>query len=247
MADETLITWNQKMTAASQAIRVMSMELTKYQKKQWKATYLEQFKDIIAAEDELQRNWGSREARNRLSDAQAALHEVRQQKFQFQENAILSKWARVGDRCTKEFFEHHMGTRRPIAIHHMQAGDRTLTAQADLESHILNFYEHLYSKDEEVELNVAARADCFQSIQPSVTEEHNVELLRPLTLEEVAEAVKQLPTGKSLGVDSIPAKFYHELWEDLELDIFNFILESMQQCHLAEELNVSKIALLPKS
>ena len=32
--------------------------------------YNAQFDDIIAAEEELQRNWGSREARNRLSDAQ---------------------------------------------------------------------------------------------------------------------------------------------------------------------------------
>ena len=56
MTDETLITWNQKMTEASKAIRVTSQELTKLQKKHWKATYLEQFEDIIAAGDELQRN-----------------------------------------------------------------------------------------------------------------------------------------------------------------------------------------------
>lgn len=75
--DDTLVTWNKKMVAANEAIRITSMQLTKAQKKNWKAAYLEQFEEIIAAEDELQRNWGSREARNRLSDAQAVLHEVR--------------------------------------------------------------------------------------------------------------------------------------------------------------------------
>ena len=83
MYDETFCTWNQKMVAANQAIRITSLELTKAQKHIWKETYQAQFEDIIAAEDELQRNWGSRDARNKLSDAQAALHEVRQQKFQF--------------------------------------------------------------------------------------------------------------------------------------------------------------------
>jgi hypothetical protein len=246
MADETL-TSNQKMVAASRAIRAKSTELTKTQKHMWKETYLAQFEDIIAAEDELQRNWGSREARAKLSDAQAALHEVRQQKFQLQESAILSKWARVGDRCTKEFFEHHMGIRRPITINQMQAEDRLLTSQTDLEAHILSFYEQLYAQDDEVESNSEARADCLQFIQTTVTEEHNAELLKPLTLEEVTEAIKQLPTGKTPGVDSIPTEFYQELWDDIELDVFNFVSESTQQCFLAEELNVSKIALLPKS
>ena len=74
-----------------------------------------------------------------------------------------------------------------------------------------------------------------------------LELLRPLTMEEVSEAMKQLPAGKSPGVDSIPAEFYQELWEDIDVDIFNFVSESINQCFIAEELNISKIALLPKS
>ena len=247
MEDESLVTWNKKMVMANQAIRYKSMELTKAQKQQWKASYLEQFEDIIAAEDELQHNWGSKEARNKLSDAQAVLHEVRKQKFQFQESAILSKWARVGDRCTKEFFEHHMGTRRPITINQMQDGDNLLTSQSDLQEHILKFYEKLYTRDEEVEDNLNAREDCLRFLQPTVTDEHNAELLQPLTLEEVSEAMKQVPAGKSPGIDSIPAEFYHELWEDIEMDIFNFVSESISQCCISEELNVSKIALLPKS
>lgn len=246
MEDDTLVTWNRKMVVANQAIRAKSLELTKAQKQQWKASYLAQFEDIIAAEDELQCNWGSREARNKLSDAQAILHEVRQQKFQFQESAILSKWARVGDRCTKEFFEHHTGIRRPIVINQLQDGDNTFTLQLDLEAHILDFYETLYTRDEVVETNEAARQDCLQFIHQTVTEEHNVELLRPLTMEEVSEAMKQLPSGKSPGVDSIPAEFYQELWEDIEVDIFNFVSESTH-CVLEADLNISKIALLPKS
>lgn len=182
-----------------------------------------------------------------MSDAQAALHEVRQQKFQFQESAILSKWARVGGRCTKEFFEHHTGIRRPVTINHMQAGDRLLASQAELEEHILSYYEQLYTQDNEVEFNQEARADCFQFIKLTVTEEHNEELLRPLAIEEVTEAMKQLPAGKAPGVDSIPSEFYQELWEDIESDVFNFVSESINQCFLEDELNMSKIALLPKS
>jgi exonuclease III len=247
MDTETLETWNQKVVHANQAIRLKSAELTKSQKIKWKETYQAQFAEIIAAEDELQHNWGSVEARDKLSEAQIKLHEVRQQKFQFQESAILSKWSRVGDRCTKEFFEHHAGTRKPAPIIHMMDGDRPINTQAALEEHILNFYKQLYQRDDQVENNSAAREDCFQFLRPTVTEEHNLELLKPLTQEEVKEALKQLPAGKAPGIDAIPAEFYQEMWDDIEFDIFNFVSESISQAHISDELNISKIALLPKS
>ena len=155
-----LETWNKKMVAANQAIRAKSDELTKAQRKKWKEAYLSQFEDIIAAEEELQHNWNSQEARDKLSDAQAVLHEVRQQKFQFQECDILSKWARVGDRCTKEFFEFHEGHRKPISISQLRGeGDIFITTQAELESHILTFYEQLYTRDDIVEADEAAREE----------------------------------------------------------------------------------------
>ena len=197
MTDPTLSSWNQKIVMANKAMRQKSVELTRAQKKKWKAAYLAQFDDIIEAEEELQRNWGSQEARDKLSDAQAILHEVCQQKFQFQESTILSKWTRVGDRCTKEFFEHHAGTRKPIIISQMLDGERTISSQVELEAHILAFYEQLYSRDEAVENNEAARQDCFQYVRSTVTEEQNAELLQPLTVEEVSIAMKQLPAGKS--------------------------------------------------
>ena len=188
--DQTITSWNAKIVAANQAIRKKSDEFTHTQKQKWKATYLAQFDDIIEAEDELQRNWGSKEARERLSDAQAKLHEVRQQKFQFEESATLSKWTRVGDKCTKEFFEHYAGQRRQIMINQLMEGDTQISTQPELERHILSYYESLYTRDDGVEHNEATRQDCLRFVRRTVTAEHNEELLKPLTQEEVADAVK---------------------------------------------------------
>ena len=66
-------------------------------------------------------------------------------------------------------------------------------------------------------------------------------------MEEVTAAVKQLPAGKAPGTDTVPAEFYHETWGDIDRDIFNFVEETITQAHIAEDLNISKIALLPKS
>lgn len=56
-----------------------------------------------------------------------------------------------------------------------------------------------------------------------------------------------MPTGKSPGVDTIPVEFYHETWDYIQMGIFNFVAESINLEGIADELNVSKITLLPKS
>ena len=195
----------------------------------------------------MQHNWGSKEAREKLSDAQAVLHEVRHQKFEFQETALRSKWTRVRDRCTKEFFELHEDARQAISITQLKDGDKTLTTQPELEAHILAFYRQLYTRAEQVEIAAGAREDCLQYLTQQVTAEHNIELTKPITMEEVMEAVKQLPAGRAPGTDTIPAEFYQSLWEDIDGDVFSFVVESIEQAHIATELNVSKIALLTKS
>ena len=236
------------MVKANKAILAKSEEITRSQRKTWKETYQAQFQDIIEVEAELQLNWESKEARDRLSEAQVRLHEVRQQKFLFQECAILSKWSRVGDRCTKEFFEHHNSNRKPAPITHMlDDSDNHITTQQALEEHIIQFYQQLYTKDQAVEDNNEAREECFLCLQRTVTEAHNQELLKPLTQDEVKDAMKQLPTGKAPGLDAIPAEFYQDLWEEIGLDIFNFAEETINLAQLNAEMNVSKIALLPKT
>lgn len=67
-----------------------------------------------------------------------------------------------------------------------------------------------------------------------------------LTLEEVIAVIKQLPTGKTLGVDAIPVEFYQEMWVYIEFDVLNFTAEAITQAHIEDDLNISKIALLPK-
>lgn len=122
----------------------------------------------------------------------------------------------------------------------------TLSTQAKLESHILSFYQNMYTRDEEVEHNTEARLDCFQYLKTTVTEEHNQELLKPITREEITAAVKQLPAGKAPGVDAIPSQFYQAMWEDIEFVVFNFVSESITRAHIDEELIISKITLIPK-
>ena len=58
MEDPSLDNWNKRVVEANKAILAKSAELTRLQKQRWRATYLDQFGEIIEAEEELQHNWG---------------------------------------------------------------------------------------------------------------------------------------------------------------------------------------------
>lgn len=59
-------------------------------------------------------------------------------------------------------------------------------------------------------------------------------------------AMKQLPTDKAPGIESISTGFFQEMWEDIEPNIYNYVTRSISQADILEELNISKIILLPK-
>lgn len=118
--------------------------------------------------------------------------------------------------------------------------DTLISTQTELETHILSFYRMLYTRGEQVEANAIAIQDCLQYLKQIVTTEYNEELLKPLTLEKVATAMKQRHAAKSPKVDSIPTELYQEMWEDIEFDIFNFVSESIREECILEELNICK-------
>lgn len=67
-----------------------------------------------------------------------------------------------------------------------------------------------------------ARTYCFSYLKKLVTKIHIKELLRLITMDEVSTAVKELPTRKAPGVDSISAEFYLSMWEEIEFDVFKW-------------------------
>lgn len=126
-------------------------------------------------------------------------------------------------------------------------GDNLLSTQAEPKAHTLSFYENLCTKDDQVAANLDARQECFWHLKQTITEEHNIKLPWLLTMAEVPIAMKKLPVSKSLGINSIPVEFYQKMWDDINIDIFNFVLEVISQFFFTNKLNVTKVALFSKT
>ena len=62
---------------------------------------------------------------------------------------------------------------------------RSIQNQNQLLEYVESYFAELYRKDIQVEENQTARDICFRSITKCVTEEDNLELIKPLSKEEL--------------------------------------------------------------
>jgi len=52
-----------------------------------------------------------------------------------------------------------------------------------------------------------------------ITEDHNKQLLQPISMKEVEEAMAQIKDGKALGPDGFTANFIYEFWELVSIEV----------------------------
>lgn len=67
------------------------------------------------------------------------------------------------------------------------------------------------------------RAEAIGSITKKIprliTEDHNTLLLKPVSLQEVENAVNQLKVGKVPGPDGFTANFFQHFWELIKWEV----------------------------
>ncbi|CAM2096371.1 unnamed protein product [Caretta caretta] len=81
---------------------------------------------------------------------------------------------------------------------------------------------------------------------PTVSMGYRDRLELPLTLAEFSEALRRMPTNKSLGMDGLTMEFYHAFWDILGPDVVTVWAESLQSGVLPLSCRRAVLALLPK-
>jgi hypothetical protein len=77
-------------------------------------------------------------------------------------------------------------------------------------------------------------------IPSPVSKEHNLALLHLFTLEEMDSAIKEIPTGKSLGPNGFTTYFFHYCWPLVREEVWQIMEDSRRsgqvlsdfQCHI---------------
>eukprot|EP00253_Pinus_taeda_P036193 PITA_36193 len=92
----------------------------------------------------------------------------------------------------------------------------------------------------------AAIQEITNAIPKSITEEQNWALRRTITMEEVEEAVRNMPSDKAPGPDGFTINFYKACWNIVKQDIWEIVEDSRRSKTILKSLNSTFIALVPK-
>ena len=76
----------------------------------------------------------------------------------------------------------------------------------------MDFYSELYTSEYREDL---LGSEQFLSNLPQVSAQDNTALERPLTLQELQEALTSVENGKSPGIDGLPVDFYKSFWSTI--------------------------------
>ena len=151
------------------------------------------------------------------------------------------RWHELGEKNTKYFYsleKARYNQKTCFAIYNeegqiVEEKDKVLEVQK-------NFYEKLYSRDEDVEFRME---NCFGIKVPSVIQELQEKQITP---EDLAEAVKRMSNKKTPGEDGIPVDFYKVFWKLLKQPLHEVLLYSYENRKLHQTGRMGILNLIPK-
>ena len=110
------------------------------------------------------------------------------------------------------------------------------SSQKDILAVWRDFYYTLLSADN---LDENEQSNFLNSLERSLTSEQAASCEGPITINEATNAVKEMASNKSPGIDGLPIEFFHKFWDlfgpDL-LDVFNFVLIMVLFRNLCEQV-----------
>lgn len=115
----------------------------------------------------------------------------------------------------------------------------------EVNSTFQNFYSNLYKSE-----TILDKAHCILWLEelnlPRLKVEDSAALDKPITLDDLKEAVQSMQKGKSPGLDGIPPEFYITFWDQLGPFLLDMIQSSIERGELSRDVNTALISLLLK-
>jgi hypothetical protein len=151
-------------------------------------------------------------------------------------------WLREGDRNTEFFQARAKAQGRSNRIKILTADNgRVLTGQEDLEQLTCDFYQKLFTAQDELSPELVCA-----HVPHKVTPLMNDMLDKLFTEEEVEKALFQMAPGKAPGVDGFNAGFFQAHWEMLRPCVVPAVLNFLNGGELSEKVNKTLLVLIPK-
>ncbi|KAL5568577.1 hypothetical protein UlMin_025152 [Ulmus minor] len=191
---------------------------------------------------ECQANRNDDDSWERDKDLRCQLDELlrREEMLWFQKAKV--QWRLEGDRCSRFFFMTTMIRQKSNRIDCLKLDDGVwIHARNQIGNLFSARFESVFDSPFQPPL-----VDFSTLVDPIVTEEDNVELLRIPTGEEVRNVVFSMGAFKAPGPDGMTALFYKHYWDIVGWDLVAVVREFFLSNSMAQRLNESFIVLVPK-
>jgi len=113
-----------------------------------------------------------------------------------------------------------------------------------MEHELINFYKDLFTDPYLYRSSPIEKIT--QHIPSLVTDEKNAALLRPISIEEVDQATKEILTRKSLGLDGFTNNFSHHCYHFVMEEVWQLLEDSWISLGFLPSLNATFLTLFPK-
>lgn len=137
----------------------------------------------------------------------------------------------------------HGVAKRKCTIKCLEERERMISETHELKKHITDYYKGLFGSEPEGHNTSGRRllGDAFR-----VSEADKETLVRPFSMEELEQAVKEMRNNTAPGPDGFSTLFFKEFWGQVK----HVVLEMLNSLHRGEldlaRLNYGIITLLPK-
>ena len=152
-----------------------------------------------------------------------------------------ARWETFGEKPTKYFMNLEKRNFLKKTIFRIEVNGKILTNPTEILNAQRDFYKQLYTSKGSID------KEYIESVPlPKISDEMRSELDKPVTSQELGQALEDLNNNKAAGCDGIPPDLYKVFWSKLEKIYFEMIIQSINkgQLHLTARRGI--ISLLEK-
>lgn len=154
------------------------------------------------------------------------------------------QWLRSGDKNTKYFHGITKARRNRNTIHSISDENGVLQRGTQQIAQVAqDYFQKLYSS---VPIAASRFEEVFSGFERRVTDAMKMDLIKPVTAEEIETAIFDIGAHRAPGPDGFSAIFYHQYWEDIKPEIIVEVTKFFETGMMDEKLNHTHLCLIPK-
>ena len=150
-------------------------------------------------------------------------------------------WLQSGDKNTKFFHASASTRRRNNQINRLKDEEgKWVEWERGLPELICNHFRNLFTAEPTI------REEIIECVPQTITDIQNVELQKPVTADEVKNAIFSMHPDKAPGPDGMTPAFYQKHRSIVGNDVVNMTSRFFQEGVIEPSLNETNIVLIPK-